>query len=95
VAAGWLLWFVFPSRTQFSYYAVSFVPFLVLALTLCIGLVLGPPSARRWRRIAGAAVTVAYLAAVSLNLAYLYPVLTGAPISRAAWLARMLFSAWI
>lgn len=113
VAAGWLLWFVFPSRTQFSYYAVSLVPFLVLALTLCIGLLLGPPSAQRpqrqqrrqrwrqwqqrprWRRLTGATLTAAYLAAVSLNLAYLYPVLTGQPISRAAWLARMLFSAWI
>ena len=95
LSSGWLLWFVFPSRTQFSYYAVSFVPFLVLALTLCLGLVLGPPSARRWRRATGAAVTVAFLTVVGLNLAYLYPVLTGEPISRAAWLARMLFSAWI
>lgn len=95
VAAGWLLWFVFPSRTQFSYYAVSFVPYLALALTLCLGLILGPPSAPRWRRLTGAAVIVIYLTAVGVDFAYLYPVLTGQPISRSAWLARMLFATWI
>jgi dolichyl-phosphate-mannose--protein O-mannosyl transferase len=42
VAAGWLPWFAFAARTEYFYYAVSFEPFLCLALALCIGLVIGP-----------------------------------------------------
>jgi dolichyl-phosphate-mannose-protein mannosyltransferase len=95
VAAGWLPWFAFPARTEFFYYAVSFEPFLCLALALCAGLVLGPPSASRPRRIAGAVTVAAYLVAVGLNFAYLYPVLAGIPISDPAWLARMLLRTWM
>ena len=48
VAAGWLPWFLFADRTQFYFYAVAFVPFLVLSITLCLGLVIGPaPVVRR------------------------------------------------
>lgn len=95
VAVGWLPWFAFPSRTQFSYYAVSFEPFLILALALCLGLVLGPAGAARWRRWTGASLVIGYLAVVALNFAYLYPVLTGRPVSYAAWIARMLMPNWI
>ena len=41
VAAGYLPWFLFQHRTIYSFYAVAFLPFLVLAITMCIGLVLG------------------------------------------------------
>lgn len=94
VAAGWLPWFVFAGRSQYSYYAVSFEPFIILALTLCIGLVLGHRSASRWRRVTGIAVTAGYLIAVAVDFAYLYPILTGQPISHSAWLARLWFSGW-
>ncbi len=95
VAAGWLPWFLLAARTQFSYYAVSFAPFLCLALALCIGLVLGPPGASRRRRAAGAAISGAYLLLVALNFGYLYPVLAGSPISDPAWLARMWLRSWM
>ena len=95
VAAGWLPWFAFAARTQYYYYAVSFAPFLCLALALCIGLIIGPAGGSRLRRAGGAAIAAAYLLAVALNFAYLYPVLTASPISESAWLARMWLSAWI
>ena len=95
VAAGWLPWFAFHGRTQYFYYAVSFDPFLCLALALCIGLIIGPARASRPRRIAGAAVAGGYLLAVAANFAYLYPVLAGSPISDSAWLSRMWLSSWI
>jgi dolichyl-phosphate-mannose-protein mannosyltransferase len=94
VAAGWLPWFAFPARTEYFYYAVSFEPFLCLALALCIGLIIGPAGGSRRRRAVGAAIAVAYLLAVAVNFAYLYPVLTGSPISHSAWLARMWLSTW-
>jgi dolichyl-phosphate-mannose--protein O-mannosyl transferase len=95
VAAGWLPWFVFPARTQYSYYAVSFAPFLCLVITLCIGLILGPSGGSKPRRAAGAAIAAVYLLAVAVNFAYLYPVLAGSPISPSAWLARMWLRTWI
>src|SRR5215469_3463040 len=74
VAAGWLPWFAFASRTKYFYYAVSFDPFLCLALALCVGLIIGPASGSRLRRAVGAAIAAAYLLAVVLNFAWLYPV---------------------
>ena len=44
VVGGYLPWFFFQHRTIFSFYAVAFVPFLVLAVTMCLGLVLGGPA---------------------------------------------------
>lgn len=32
-------------RTEFYYYAVTFGPFLVIAITLCLGLIIGPARA--------------------------------------------------
>ena len=94
VAVGWLPWFAFAGRSQYSYYAVSFEPFVILGLTLCIARVLGPREASRRRRAIGIAVTAGYLVAVAVNFAYLYPVLTGRPVSSSAWLARMWLPGW-
>jgi C-terminal four TMM region of protein-O-mannosyltransferase len=95
VAAGWLPWFAFHARTEYFYHAVSFEPFLCLVLALCTGLIIGPAGESRLRRAGGAAIATAYLLAVAANFAYLYPVLTGSPISHSAWLARMWLSTWI
>src|SRR5215470_8072791 len=80
VVAGWLPWLWFfwhDNRTEFYYYAVAFDPFLVIAITLCLGLILGPAWAGPNRRVAGAAVAGGYLLAVVANFYYLYPVLAG------------------
>jgi dolichyl-phosphate-mannose-protein mannosyltransferase len=98
VAAGWLPWLWFfwhDNRTEFYYYAVAFDPFLVLAIALCLGLVLGPARAGPNRRVAGAAVAGGYLLAVVADFYYLYPVLVGQTLPYASWLARMWFSGWI
>lgn len=42
VAAGWVPWFFYQERTIFLFYAVVFVPFLCLAVTMMIGALLGP-----------------------------------------------------
>ena len=74
---------------------MAFVPFLVLSITLCLGLVLGPVHASARRRAVGAAVAGAYVLAVLLNFAYLYPVLAGQVIPYSEWLARMWYHGWI
>ncbi len=75
---GWLpwIWFYFhDGRTEFYYYAVVFDPFLVIAITLCLGLIIGSATATPARRAVGAVIVGAYLLAVLGDFAYIYPVL--------------------
>jgi len=98
VAAGWVPWLWFywhDHRTEFYYYAVAFEPFLVIAITLCLGLIVGPARAGPNRRVAGAAVAGGYLLAVLANFDYLYPVLAAQTLPFSSWLARMWFRSWI
>ncbi len=98
VAAGWAPWIWFylhDSRTEFYYYAIVFDPFLVIAITLCLGLIIGPVRARPARRATGAAVSGVYLLAVLANFAYIYPVLAAQVLPYTSWYARMWFHSWI
>lgn len=98
VAAGWLPWFWYSwhdHRTEFYFYAIVFLPFMVLAITLCLGLITGPVRATVARRAAGAAITGAYLLVVLANFVWMYPVLTAEILPYAFWHQRMWFSAWI
>jgi dolichyl-phosphate-mannose-protein mannosyltransferase len=98
VAAGWVPWLWFywhDHRTEFYYYAVVFDPFLVIAIVLCLGLILGRARAGPARRVAGAAVAGGYLLAVVANFYYLYPVLAAQTLPFSSWLSRMWFHSWI
>ena len=98
VAAGWLPWFWFAwhdHRTMFYFYAVAFEPYLIIAITLCLGLIIGPAVAGTARRATGAAVAGGYLLAVLGNFAYLYPLLAAQVIPYSSWFARMWFHSWI
>jgi dolichyl-phosphate-mannose--protein O-mannosyl transferase len=98
VAAGWLPWIWFywhDRRTEFYFYAVAFEPFLIIAVTLCLGLVIGRAEASPARRMTGSLVAGGYLIAVLADLAYLYPVLAAQVIPYTSWYARMWFHSWI
>jgi dolichyl-phosphate-mannose--protein O-mannosyl transferase len=98
VAAGWLPWIWYAwhdNRTEFYYYAVAFEPFMIIAIVLCLGLIIGPTRAAPGRRAIGALVAGLYMIAVLVNFAYLYPVLTAEVIPFSAWLDRMWFHRWI
>jgi dolichyl-phosphate-mannose--protein O-mannosyl transferase len=98
IAAGWLPWIWFylhAHRTEFYFYAVIFDPFLVIAITLCLGLIIGPGHGSPGRRAVGAAFSGAFLLAVLANFYYFYPVLSGQVIPYSSWLARMWFHSWI
>jgi dolichyl-phosphate-mannose-protein mannosyltransferase len=97
-AAGWLPWIWFywhDHRTEFYFYAVMFEPFLIIALTLCLGLVIGRADAGPARRVTGSVVAGGYLLAVLADFAYLYPVLAAQVIPYSSWYARMWFHSWI
>jgi dolichyl-phosphate-mannose-protein mannosyltransferase len=89
VIAGWLPWFPLVSRTKFIYYALEFEPFLILAITLCLGLIIGRASAALSRRAIGAGLAGAYLLIVLLMFRYFYPILAGKVIPYSDWYAHM------
>ncbi|HEX6857492.1 MAG TPA: phospholipid carrier-dependent glycosyltransferase [Streptosporangiaceae bacterium] len=98
VAAGWLPWFWYAwhdHRTMFFFYAVVFDPFLVIALALCLGLIIGPARASIGRRAVGAGLAGAYLLAVVADFWYMYPLFAAKIIPYTSWLARMWYHHWI
>ena len=98
VAAGWLPWFWFAwhdQRTEYYFYAIIFLPYLVMAITLCLGVIIGPAAAPAGRRATGAVVAGGYLLLTLASFAYLYPVLAAQVMSYSAWFQRMWFHSWI
>lgn len=95
VGAGYLPWFLYPERTMFTFYAVSFEPFLVLALTYCLGLVLGRSTDPKWRRRSGLYLVAVFVVGAVLLSAFFYPVWTAEVISYQDWRFRMWMPSWI
>jgi dolichyl-phosphate-mannose--protein O-mannosyl transferase len=95
VAAGWVSWLPFVSRTKFYYYALEFEPFFIICIVLCLGLIIGPATARLQRRLLGSALAGGYVLAVLAVFWYFYPVLAGKIIPYSDWLSHMWYSGWI
>jgi len=89
VLAGWGPWFPLVTRTKFYYYALEFEPFLILSITLCLGLILGPAAASVRRRSIGAGIVGAYILCVLIMFWYFYSILAGQVIPYQDWLDHM------
>ncbi|WP_328451566.1 phospholipid carrier-dependent glycosyltransferase [Streptomyces sp. NBC_00386] len=95
VAAGYLPWFMYQERTIFLFYAVVFVPFLCLAVTMMIGAILGPPGAGERRRVIGAAGAGVLVLLILWNFIYFWPLYTGTAIPIEQWRSRMWLDTWV
>lgn len=95
LAAGYLPWFAYSERTIYAFYSVTFVPFVVLALTYVLGMVLGPRRASPSRRTVGALAAGAVVVGAVAALAWFWPVWTAEVIPYAQWRARMWLPSWI
>lgn len=93
--AGWGPWFMFQERTIYTFYAVAFVPWVVLAVTYVLGLVIGRSGASGRRRTIGVAVAGTYVVSCVLLFFFFWPVYTAQVIPYAAWARRMWFPSWI
>ena len=80
VAAGYLPWLLYPERTVFQFYAIAFEPFLILGLTLAIGIILGGRTDPTRRRLSGIRLVAVFLISAVLVSAYFYPLWTGMPV---------------
>jgi dolichyl-phosphate-mannose--protein O-mannosyl transferase len=99
VAAGWLPWFAYPDRPMFLFYALPLLPFLVLAIVLALGLVMGAgddsPRFAPYLRAGGGIVYGVVLLLIVACFAYFYPVLAAYPIEESVWRERLWFDVWI
>ena len=90
----YLPWFNYTERSLFFFYAITIIPFTAICLARVLGLILGKADAGPRRR-QGAIVAGVILAIVTLNFAFIYPIITDALLTQSQWLARMWFSSWI
>ncbi|MCL1923741.1 MAG: phospholipid carrier-dependent glycosyltransferase [Propionibacteriaceae bacterium] len=93
MAATWIPWMWVGTRPIFSFYAITIIPFMVIALAMALGVIIGPVGSPR--REAGAMGAGVLIALIVLNFAFLYPVVTGALIPRTHWQWRMWLPGWV
>jgi dolichyl-phosphate-mannose--protein O-mannosyl transferase len=91
----WLPWLQYDDRPIFIFYAIITVPFMVLAITLLMGRMLGTSTTPTPRRTAGVIVSGAFFVLVLLNFAWFWPVWTDQLLTHKEWLDRIWFSRWI
>ncbi|WP_405134721.1 dolichyl-phosphate-mannose--protein mannosyltransferase [Nocardia sp. NBC_01388] len=108
--AGLLPWFLQLDRQMYFFYAVPMAPFLAMGVALVLGDVLGhaPPSGRRlsgapgWQHPApqserqglGLLLVCLYVALVIANFIWLWPILTGMPITTGSWHDHLWLPSW-
>ena len=92
--AGFLPWFADIDRQMYFFYAVAMAPFMVMAIALICGDILYQPAQGPERRTLGVLVVCGYVALVITNFAWLFPVLTGMPISQATWNMEIWLPSW-
>jgi dolichyl-phosphate-mannose--protein O-mannosyl transferase len=94
LAGAWLYWFLYQERTIFQFYAVALVPWVALALTYVIGMILGPKDASARRRLWGAFFSGAIVLTACLLFLYFYPVLTNAVLPSNQYRWRLWLPSW-
>lgn len=91
IAAGYLPWFFFQKRTVFSFYAIVFEPFLILALVYCTKKFLGEEPWSRNRKL----TVIFFVLLIALNFLYFLPLYMGSVITYDSWGHHMWLPSWI
>jgi len=77
MVAGYLPWLMYLNRTVFQFYTIAFEPYMILGLTLVIGLVLGSKTDPSFRREQGIRFVAVFLALAALLSVFFWPLWTG------------------
>jgi dolichyl-phosphate-mannose-protein mannosyltransferase len=93
-SAGYLPWFIDIDRQMYFFYASTMAPFLTMAIAMILGDILHQPNQSAERRSLGIIAVSCYLAVVITNFVWLYPVLTGIPISPQTWNMQIWLPSW-
>ncbi|MEV0297290.1 phospholipid carrier-dependent glycosyltransferase [Nocardia sp. NPDC050710] len=107
--AGLLPWFLTLDRQMYYFYAVPLAPFLVMAVALVLGDILGParnfamprratdtflPALPSERHSLGLLAVCLYLGLVIANFIWLWPILTALPITPGNWHDHLWLPSW-
>jgi dolichyl-phosphate-mannose--protein O-mannosyl transferase len=93
--AGYLPWFQYQHRTIFNFYSIAFTPWVILALTYALGMILGPPTATAGRRKRGALVAGGVVVLAVLVFWFFLPIYSAQVIPQPSWSDRMWLRSWI
>jgi dolichyl-phosphate-mannose-protein mannosyltransferase len=95
MAAGYLPWMLYLNRTVFQFYTIAFEPYLILALTTVLGILLGSSADAEARRVVGLRVVGIFLGLCALISLFFLPMWTGAAIPH--WFVQLhyWFPSWI
>jgi dolichyl-phosphate-mannose--protein O-mannosyl transferase len=91
IAAGYLPWFFFQKRTVFSFYAIVFEPFLILAIIYCSYVALMHFENRRNTYVVLGLIGFV----IFINFIFFLPLYTGQIITYDSWQARMWLPSWV
>ena len=91
----WLPWLPYDDRPIFFFYAIMMVPFMVIAVALVMGELIGRSRAPSPRRTAGVVVAGSFFVLVVLNFAWFWPIWTNELLTHSEWLDRIWFERWI
>ena len=92
--AGWLPWFANIDRQMYFFYAVPMAPFLVMLIALILADIVYRPTSNGERHTLGVMVVSFYVALAVTNFAWLFPGLTGIPVSQNTWNLEMWLPSW-
>ncbi len=91
ISAGYLPWFFIQQRTMFTFYAVIFEPFMLLAIIYCAKLLLDSSLKQEYSK----AFVIGIVALIFLNFIYFLPLFTGEIINYSEWIKMMWLISWI
>ncbi|MFM8190907.1 MAG: dolichyl-phosphate-mannose--protein mannosyltransferase [Candidatus Nanopelagicus sp.] len=86
-AATYLPWFLIQERTTFYFYAISTLPFLILAIIYCFNQLIKSDINKMYIKI--------FVIFIAINFLYFLPIYLGISIPYSEWLSRMWLESWI
>lgn len=96
MVAGYLPWFAFQKRTVFSFYAIIFEPFVILALVYCAKYFIDLSRLKGLDRYRFSLIVVWGLTAlIALNFIKFLPLFMGRTITYDHWYSLMWLESWI
>ena len=87
IASSYLPWFLIQSRTTFYFYAITILPFLILALIYTFNWALKYGNYQKQ--------ILLFVLLIGLNFIYFLPILLGIEIPYSQWIQRMWLNSWI
>ena len=95
IVAGYLPWLGYLNRTVFQFYAIVFEPYMLIALAMAIGVVLGTREDSAERRAQGIRWVLAFGIIALLLSVFFYPLWSGIQTPLWFWQMHMWIPSWV